>query len=593
MLVLRKIKQSAEDDNENNNKKRKRIFSDLAEQELPEGWKHLRLSHHKVRPEYYQAIDLLISKHHLTYSQGIAAVVVVGQIMFGRPWKFFDEDKECIDLDTAPHHKNQIIHSKAVEAFTISRIVKEIMKDDKVSSTTYHDDGSKTQGTGSYSVQGVTIGGSYYPLPTLQISSETRTNLAELKLTILSLLALCGDVPREEIWKRIDFCMTDSTAHNFGVDDIVAGKLNVEHTPSHLLCQTHPSLMFNRVMTSVFKDIDTAIGSEKIFAAFAVSLGEQATSVTEIAIDCTLRLVSHDFDSKPWNKASDFDLFIAPKKNNSKRLQQERFNSFVYCCAVFLNLDKDVTAFLEFYPHITNQLACVVRSFQSLDYVRVLAAVAVLLGQHLVEPFISLTSSSKTRYEKLVVAFPQLYTDLTCTAPEKLLDLSKPAFSFISEERWKHCSYKQELLIPVKVVVEENRQEVMKVMKLMLSKLAAGWERQRGDMFEFGPNANPEASNKVSEMDQQALASAPINNLDAERHVAMEKQRNNDLAILKADGGPFTSSEEVKVYYSGQDIIEKIKNKRLYIEVKYFSNKSILYNAFLGSSCQKLQCDIS
>ena len=311
-----------------------------------------------------------------------------------------------------------------------------------------------------------------------------------------------------------------------------------------------------------------------------------------------------------------------------------------------------------------------VRSFQSLDYVRVLAAVAVLLGQHLVEPFISLTSSSKTRYEKLVVAFPQLYTDLTCTAPEKLLDLSKPAFSFISEERWKHCSYKQELLIPVKVVVEENRQEVMKVMKLMLSKLAAGWERQRGDMFEFGPNANPEASNKVSEMDQQALASAPINNIDAERqvgwvnyelairgkkelaaasrshvkgkaahlvkgeevgrefkkmtsstgaftslirewedkqqklkedgldnkgvaNVAMEKQRNNDLAFLNADGGPFTSSDEVKVYYSGQDIIEKIKNKRLYIEVKYFSNKSILYNAFLGSSCQKLQCDIS
>ena len=130
----------------NGAKKKKRKFdSNFSSTELPEGWMHIRKSHHSVRPEYYQCIDRLVSQYHCTYSQGEAAVVVVGKTMFGRPWKFFDEDKDVITLDTVPHHKNQIIHSRAAEAFTIDKIVRSIVESDEMSSITYHDDGSKTQ----------------------------------------------------------------------------------------------------------------------------------------------------------------------------------------------------------------------------------------------------------------------------------------------------------------------------------------------------------------------------------------------------------------------------------------------------------------
>ena len=125
---------------------------------------HIRKSHHSVRPEYYQCIDSLVSKYHCTYSQGEAAVVVVGRTMFGRSWKFFDEDKDVITLDTVPHHKNQIIHSRAAEAFTIDKIVRSIMESDETSSITYHDDGSKTQ---------------------VNIFRKTRTNLKLLYLRAL------------------------------------------------------------------------------------------------------------------------------------------------------------------------------------------------------------------------------------------------------------------------------------------------------------------------------------------------------------------------------------------------------------------------
>ena len=94
-------------------------------------------------------------------------------------------------------------------------------------------------------MQGVTIQGSYYPLPTLQISSETRSNLAELKLTILSLMSVCSGVPRDDIWVKIRFIMTDSVSHNLGVQELVSERLGVEHVPG----QVDPSLMFNRETT--------------------------------------------------------------------------------------------------------------------------------------------------------------------------------------------------------------------------------------------------------------------------------------------------------------------------------------------------------
>ena len=138
-----------EDENnepDNGAKKKKRKFdSTFSSSELPEGWMHIRKSHHSVRPEYYRCIDSLVSQYHCTYSQGEAAVVVVGKTMFGRPWKFFDEDKDVITRDTVPHHKNQIVHSRAAEAFTIDKIVRSIMESEETSSITYHDDGSKTQ----------------------------------------------------------------------------------------------------------------------------------------------------------------------------------------------------------------------------------------------------------------------------------------------------------------------------------------------------------------------------------------------------------------------------------------------------------------
>ena len=107
-----------------------------------------------------------------------------------------------------------------------------------------------------------------------------------------------------------------------------------------------------------------------------------------------------------------FDMFISLERNSAKRLQKERFNSLFYSCAIAIHLDEKVTQFLLKYDHITNQLACICRRFEDLEFVRVMAAIGVIVGMHLVEPFISLTTSTKTTRSKLEVAFKKLYTDL-------------------------------------------------------------------------------------------------------------------------------------------------------------------------------------
>ena len=93
----------------------------------------------------------------------------------------------------------------------------------------------------------------------------------------------------------------------------------------------------------------------------------------------------------------------------------------------------DVESFLEKIEHVTNQLACIVRCFLDLDFLKVLYCVGALIGLHLVEPFLSLTTSSQTTYAKLIPAFKTLYDDLLKTEPSKLMNIDIPAFQFVSQ----------------------------------------------------------------------------------------------------------------------------------------------------------------
>ena len=100
---------------------------------------------------------------------------------------------------------------------------------------------------------------------------------------------------------------------------------------------------------------------------------------------------------------------------------------------------------------------------------------------------------------------------------------------------------------------------------------------------------------KKWEDNQQKLREEGINVKEIS-NLQEDKKRHNDLELLKNLGGPFTTTEAVDNFVSSVDILDRDKNKRLYLEV---SNKIIIYFSFLmfllfpGLSCEGIFTIIS
>ena len=168
------------------------------------------------------------------------------------------------------------------------------------------------------------------------------------------------------------------------------------------------------------------------------------------------------------------------------QFKKERFNRFVYACACAVYPVKDLWTFLDKYEHVTNNLACVLRAFQDVDYLVTFPLAAGILGVHLIESFLVLTYSGDVTYRELIPAMQKLHENLTRTTDMgKLLDLSKPAFDFVNESQFKLRLWHKKLLDGLSLAMEQNKPQLVKIFKLMLSKLAGGWLRQCRDVFGF------------------------------------------------------------------------------------------------------------
>ena len=486
---------------------------------LPLEYRHLRNGIRSAKAEFYRVVDKLQSTKHCSAEQAIAGVIETANIMFDRNWKYH-LDSKVIDLDTAPGKKEIRTAGKSILWLTLSEIVDEMMEgSDAV--ITYHEDGSKKKGVGSFSVQGVTIDGKYRAFPTLPISSESRENLADLKRTVLDILSCVnGKYTPKEIYEKITFRISDGTSHNFNIDELVAIDLGTDYIPEHLFCHTHPVLMFNRKLVDVFSSIESEIGSNKIYSKFLVEVNNTHETVTEQYIHGIVNLFSPEMNHKAWNQSDDFNLHIAPEKNLAVAFRTERFNRFIYLCAVLLYHDNHVWTYLQKYENVTNTLACVVRAFEDIDFLKIHCAVGALIGIHLVDPYLSLTTSTNVPYSKLTTAMRQLYHDLTTTNPGQLLNISKQAFQFVSDERFQNCfgSWPPELLESVKAFVNIHSDRVICVLKLVLPRCAEGFHLQRGSVFGFG-TFDPNSPMLVTNKNMSLLNKAPINNLASERHV--------------------------------------------------------------------------
>ena len=73
-------------------------------------------------------------------------------------------------------------------------------------------------------------------------------------------------------------------------------------------------------------------------------------------------------------------------------------------------------------------------SFEDCEFLSVLLALTAVLGVHFMESYLSVTYFDTPNYEDLIPIMQTLYEDLKITPLESLLDITKPAFSFIDEK---------------------------------------------------------------------------------------------------------------------------------------------------------------
>ena len=178
-------------------------------------------------------MHLLSSKFHMSKKQIEGAIIAIANMLFDRDWKPYKVKGER-DSKTLPSMNNLLHTEPLLEAMALNAIVEEMMDESNHSSITFSNDGSSMSGVGAYVVQSLT-NGVQRALPTFAIFTESRESLKDLQVTTLKMLSAATGhkYSEQDIYKKIDFVMTDSTSHNLEVIGVVGKELDVEEIPKH------------------------------------------------------------------------------------------------------------------------------------------------------------------------------------------------------------------------------------------------------------------------------------------------------------------------------------------------------------------------
>ena len=617
-----------------------------------------------MRPEFYQVASTLASKYHMSQEQIVGAVITVANELFGRKdhgeWKAYNFESPT-DKNTLPAMSNTRRTEPYIEAMALSLIVDEMMDEENETAVVYANDGSGMSGVGKYIVQSLTINGKKRTLPTFGISTETRDSLSDLMKDTVRILSIStrNKYSEQEILRKVNFVMTDSTSHNLKVIEKVCEDLSVDKVPSTLLCNVHPLMMFQNKIKQLCQMLHDALGTEKITNCFMVDVDFRNESFVIKALKCLSNFISNEYSAKPWNRHSHFSAFIKPKKNMSISLKDHRFNRLMDCSLALLYHFDDVASYLDKFTSINNGITVLDRSFLDMDILKPIFAAISLLGLHITRPFHTLIINKETNYSTLLRAFPLLYQDLTEVRAENYVTVEQVA-SFISPDVFKESLPDKNLLDHLSSMMVSYKSDITKFLDIALQLFAEGFSLQRGAIFGFGPAKDNStdtvlkicslSADEVLKMDQSKvqvhnlgeentvgcvnyeigirgksnlesasrkivlnkcsdlLKKVDLKKLRTYRKEALEikkvksewnlkmkaleeegysakeilntkKDANKlkDLQFLKDEipPGPFTNADAVSRYVDDSNIKDDVKNKRLYIEIRYAKNTSL------------------
>ena len=133
----------------------------------------------------------------------------------------------------------------------------------------------------------------------------------------------------EDIFKRINFVVTDSTSHNLEVIGMVEKELQVNEIPKTLSCNVHALMMFQVKMKEICYNIHNSLRNKKFVECFLVDVEFKHESFVIKSLRCLSNFINNDYSCKSWNRSGHFASVIAPKENRLLSLKDNCFNRTV------------------------------------------------------------------------------------------------------------------------------------------------------------------------------------------------------------------------------------------------------------------------
>ena len=352
----------------------------------------------------------------------------------------------------------------------------------------------------------------------------------------MEILAATRGCSAKDIYSLVDTHMGDSVQHNKGIAGILQEIYSLDTPAGQLFCGTHTTLGFAAAMNKMLRHLEADMKTEQVLQGFMVDLeiDSKNSSLAGQALDICLKLVAPEYSHKPWNCFNEFQLFLQEKGISSPLFayKDSRFGCLSRAAAVLLHIYIHLEDYLDQNPGVNNRLACLTREVLALPYLKPVMAALAFLGVYLVEPFYARTIEKGATHSELKKFYKELYNRMEYVS-EETIHLRKPQFNGVSDELFTRVkkSYGENVLQTVSDVAWEHKEEVVKVINLMLPELKTVLARQRRDYAideELFPTQYP--------VEEQAanMHDTPVHNIGMERLCGQVDYRLKKLHNLQA-----------------------------------------------------------
>ena len=369
------------------------------------------------------------------------------------------------------------------------------------------------------------VGEKHRALRLQTLGSENHSSWVETLVHMLKRLATASGRDVMEIWKSIMVLVSDMCKVNMNLAADVAKHLGCTWKPGQAYCNLHPRLMMSRCIVEVWKRHQSRIGHDKLFPSLEYcNLDAANDSLVKQVLDAMMSLSSKQWAERSWNKYHEISEWLERKglKNETGPLREIRFGELEAKALTGAYHLGHLEQFLEVHSEIRNKLTCFLRSaFPMREVILFYLVGAALIGIHIGEPYVNLLMVKKAKTTELIRIFPQLYKEML-NPPNSFTQLDKSALpclegAWIDPRDEVDPPYPKTQIEFLEKFLANTDKKYLELFCIEVSKeIAAGFKRQKGDVFGFGDGTHPEL-NISSQVPQEKLDDVETTSISVEQ----------------------------------------------------------------------------